>query len=199
MVVEVAASDIVKIDDDKVKFPKGNVVFVGSRKDATDYLIARSPPNKTVIGAMLTVGDKKCISVGYGGTATAGYNGTATAGDYGTATAGDYGTATAGYAGTATAGDYGTATAGYAGTATAGHSGTATAGHSGTATAGNYGTATAGDNGTVSAGANGILQLITYVNNRKKIITAYVGEKDIQPNVKYQLDKNNKFIRKRKK
>jgi hypothetical protein len=91
----------------KVKSPEAWVEFVGDRKAATDWIVAKGARGAVV-----------------GGTATAGDRGTATAGDYGTATAGDYGTATAGDYGTATAGDGGTATAGYGGTATAGDYGT---------------------------------------------------------------------------
>ena len=106
LVVEVLASEIVILDGgDKVKFPRGIVVFCGDRKGATEYVNERKP------GAIAGL--------------------TTTAGNSGTATAGNSGTATAGYAGTATAGDSGTATAGYAGTATAGYAGTATAGEAG--------------------------------------------------------------------
>ena len=93
LVVRVLADEIVKIDDgEKVKFPRGEVVFCGERREATDFLAGK-------VGAQ--------IRAIVGATATAGYAGTATAGYAGTATAGDEGTATAGYAGTATAGDEG--------------------------------------------------------------------------------------------
>jgi hypothetical protein len=102
-------------------------------------------------------------------------------------TAGDSGTATAGVRGTATAGVCGTATAGYSGTATAGDSGTATAGHSGTATAGDYGTATAGVRGTI---------MIKYWDVQKQryyVKVGNIGEDDLKPNVKYQLNSKNEF------
>jgi hypothetical protein len=111
LVVEVLATDVVELDG-KVKFPRGEVVYCGTRQGATE-LIQR--PGRAVIGGSVTAGDR--------GTATAGDRGTATAGYRGTATAGGYGTATAGYGGTATAGGYGTATAGERGTATAGNDG----------------------------------------------------------------------------
>jgi len=107
LVVSVAATDIIDLDR-KVKFPRGEVVFCGSRRDATSYLQAHGGQGRAIIGATATAG--------YGGTATAGGRGTATAGGRGTATAGEAGTATAGYGGTATAGNRGTATAGEAGT-----------------------------------------------------------------------------------
>ena len=83
MVVKVQKDLIVDLDQ-KVKFPKCEVVFCGDKKDAAALIYEKSP-NKNI----------KCCA------------GTATAGDAGTATAGYAGTATAGYAGTATAGDEG--------------------------------------------------------------------------------------------
>jgi hypothetical protein len=164
LVVEVELSSVVMLGG-KVKFPRGDVRFVGEKHEAAAYLIEHEPQAKgvAVIGASLTVGDEQTVIVGALGTATAGNSGTATAGDggaatagySGTATAGDGGAATAGYRGTATAGDSGTATAGNSGTATAGDSGTATAGDRGAATAGNSGTATAGNSGTATAGDRG--------------------------------------------
>jgi hypothetical protein len=218
----------------KVKFPAANVIFAGSRLEATTIVKARYP-DAAVIGANVAVEDRRVAVVGYRGTATAGDGGMATAGNWGTATAGDYGTATAGYRGAATAGDEGTATAGDEGTATAGYGGTATAGDYGTATAGDYGmatagdggtatagkwgtatagdggtatagdegtatagdegTATAGDYGTATAGESGMLQIYYHDrNDRRRIATAYVGENNIQPNVKYRLDGNADFV-----
>ena len=97
-IVSVKAEDIVNLDE-KVKFPRGEVVASGNRLEITNMLQANAP-GRRVIGAVVT----------------AGYNGTAVAGDGGTATAGPYGTATAGDGGTAVADDRGTATAGYNGT-----------------------------------------------------------------------------------
>ena len=122
LVVRVRESEIVDLGG-KVKFPRGVVVFSGSRDEAIDYLLKNGAAGCAVMYAKATAGN--------GGTATAGYKGTATAGDYGTATAGNGGTATAGYKGTATAGDHGTATAGNGGTATAGDHGTVAAGEGG--------------------------------------------------------------------
>ena len=99
LVVEVAKSSIVELPG-KVKFPRGEVIFVGDREAAVAYLVERAPSGKSIAFHRATAG--------YGGTATAGESGTATAGDRGTATAGDRGTATAGYGGTATAGEGGT-------------------------------------------------------------------------------------------
>jgi hypothetical protein len=98
----------------KVKFPTAEVIFVGSRLNATALVKARYP-DAAVIGANVAVENGRVAVVGERGTATAGDWGAATAGSYGTATAGSYGTATAGECGTATAGEHGTATAGNSG------------------------------------------------------------------------------------
>ena len=58
----------------KVKSPRGEVVFCGDRKSATDYIIEHGARG-AVIGAVISAGDR--------GTATAGDRGTATAGDGG--------------------------------------------------------------------------------------------------------------------
>ena len=110
-VVKVIESEIIDLGG-KVKFPRCEVIFTGSQKDATDILLKKYGACGNIIGATVVVGDKQHAIAGNYGTATAGNNGTATAGTYGTATAGDYGNATAGYWGTATAGYRGTATAG---------------------------------------------------------------------------------------
>jgi hypothetical protein len=181
LVVEVEESTIVMLGG-KCKFPSATVRFVGSKKDATDFLIANEPraASVAVIGATVAVGDSQSATVGALGTATAGYKGTATAGNYGTATAGNYGTATAGYKGTATAG--------YKGTATAGNYGTATAGYKGTATAGNYGTATAGDEGEIR------IRYWDTKANRYRTKVGYIGEDGLEPNIAYRLDDQHKFV-----
>ena len=107
LVVEVRKEDLVALDH-KVKFPRGEVLFVGALHEAADLIAARAPLDTAVIGRFVTAGNYGTATAGNSGTATAGEGGTATAGYSGTATAGNYGTATAGNYGTATAGDYGT-------------------------------------------------------------------------------------------
>lgn len=82
-VVKVLATDIVHIGTDKVKFPRGVVVYTGDRSGATSFLHAKIGNGFSIHGVATTAGDR--------GTATAGKYGTATAGDNGTATAGKYG------------------------------------------------------------------------------------------------------------
>jgi len=190
LVVRVEDSQI-RMLGGKCKFQSGEVVFVGGKAEAADYIIANEPKAATVavVGRSAIGGYNELVTVGALGSATAGASGTATAGDYGTATAGNYGTATAG--------DYGTATAGYRGTATAGIYGTATAGNRGTATAGNRGTATAGNRGTATAGDKGEIRICWYdgKNDRHRTVIGYVGEDGIEANVTYKLDAKNKFVK----
>ncbi len=213
MVVEVDASAVVDLQS-KVKFPRGEVVYCGTRDGATDYILAHGGAGRACAYARVTAGYMGTATAGYRGTATAGYMGTATAGDGGTATAGDEGTATAGDDGTATAGHDGTATAGYMGTATAGNGGTATAGNGGTATAGDRGTSTAGDRGTATAGyrgtatagyrgnatagdegtataGNGGTVCVRWYDgtaSRYRLAVGYVGEGGIEANVPYRVE-----------
>ena len=82
IVWETVANDVRNLGE-KIKAPKGVVVFCGDRMGASQYMRDNG-------------GEGRCIA---GGTATAGVGGTATVGYLGTATAGYRGTATAGYLG----------------------------------------------------------------------------------------------------
>jgi hypothetical protein len=115
LVVEIPADTLVDLKG-KVKFPAGDVVHVGDRCSATEFLAAHP---------------------GAAGRAIAG--GTSTSGDRGTSTSGDRGTSTSGYRGTSTSGDGGTSTSGYGGTSTSGYGGTSTSGDRGTSTSGTDG------------------------------------------------------------
>ncbi len=176
-VVEVETRLIVKIDDAKVKFPRGKVVYTGTREKAT-AIIQKKYPGAKVIGAI----------------ATAGYAGQATAGYYGQATAVVYGKATAGHSGQATAGAYGQATAGTSGQATAGDYGQATAGHSGQATAGNSGKATAGHSGQATAGDLGSIHVRYWDGVRYRTVTGYIGEGGLKPRTAYKLNASHTFV-----
>ena len=106
LVLEVENDSIVELVG-KVKFPSCNVVFCGTRKDATDFIIQNGAKG-SVIGSYVTSGDF--------GTSTSGDNGTSTSGNWGTSTSGDVGTSTSGDKGTSTSGHYGTSTSGDKGT-----------------------------------------------------------------------------------
>ena len=75
LVVEVAKSSIVELPG-KVKFPRGEVVFVGDREAAVAYLVERAPSGKSIAFNTATAGDRGTATAGYGGTATAGESGT---------------------------------------------------------------------------------------------------------------------------
>ena len=194
LVLKVKTDSIIHFDG-KCKFPKADVVFVGSRDEAIAYIEKTYPYLRTMplLFANRTAGDSGVVATGDCGTAIAGFRGTARAGFRGTATVGNYGTATAGFRGTAIAGFRGIATAGTGGTATAGTHGTAIAGTGGTATVGDCGTATAGEFGTAMAGIGGIIQ-IHYFHDRDRIAIGYIEENGLKPNVKYTLDANHNFV-----
>ena len=59
LVVEVAKSSIVELPG-KVKFPRGEVIFVGDREAAVAYLVERAPSGKSIAFHRATAG--------YGGT-----------------------------------------------------------------------------------------------------------------------------------
>lgn len=80
----VAADHAVRIDNDKSKFPRCTIVYVGTRDGACAYLLERAPRDVAVPYVHVTADDEGTATAGDGGTATAGYGGTATAGDGGT-------------------------------------------------------------------------------------------------------------------
>jgi hypothetical protein len=88
LVVEVLASEVVDLQQ-KVKFPRGTVVFCGSRLDATKYIAERAPNTvKAIVGGTSTSGDGGTSTSGDGGTSTSGVGGTSTSGVWGTSTSG---------------------------------------------------------------------------------------------------------------
>ena len=182
----------------KVKFHRGNVIYVGSFIEATN--LVRTSPTLCGFYGTATAGRCSNATAGYRGTAIAGNCGTANAGHYGTANAGDTGKATAGDYGTATAGDYGTATVGHYGNATAGDKGTATAGLEGTATVGSEGTATVGSEGIAIAGNGGTVaggdKAVIVVRDEHGIAYfAQVGVAGIKPNIPYTI-KDGQWVEK---
>ncbi|GAB5100525.1 DUF7666 domain-containing protein [Caballeronia sp. HLA56] len=204
LVVEAQTDGIIVLDG-KCKFSRGEVVFVGGMKEATDFIIAHEPRalSGPVIGAHVTVGQGLTATVGALGSATTGDYGVAAAGDFGSACAGDYGsavagmsgTATVGFKGSATAGDYAHATGGEFSEARVGDFGRATVGDGGRAMAGLSGIAESGLAGTAGAGENGQIRIrywdpITY---RYRTNVGYVGEDGLLPNVPYKLDGNFQF------
>ncbi len=204
LVVKVKNKHIIDLRD-KVKFKKGNVVFCGDRKSATDYLIANDAIASTnpVIGAFITTGAYGTSTSGYGGTATSGFkgtstsghNGTSTGGHYGTSTSGTYGTSISGVRGKSTSGDYGTSTSGDYGTSTSGVHATSTSGDHGTSTSGYNGTSTSGRYGTSTSGHNGTIIIKYYKNGRYYSKVGHIGEDGLEPNVAYKLNDSFEFVK----
>jgi len=95
----------------KVKFPKGTVVYAGTKKEAVK-IITEAYPGEPVAFAARHSGDN--------GVSISGDYGVSTSGNDGTSTSGNYGTSTSGVDGTSTSGDYGDSTSGIDGTSTSG-------------------------------------------------------------------------------
>jgi len=96
---------------------------------------------------------------------------------------------------TVTGGNHSTVTGGYHSTVTGGYGSTVIGGSDSIVSAGEYSTATGGHYSTISGGNSSILSLKWFDGKRTRIVTAYVGEDGIQPNVAYKLDDNGKFVR----
>ena len=73
--------------DGKVKFPEAEVVFVGSRYDATNF-IRELGARGAVIGSTVTGGNCSTVTGGYSSTVTGGVGSTVTGGDRSTVTGG---------------------------------------------------------------------------------------------------------------
>jgi len=162
----------------KVKFPKGTVVYAGTKEEAVK-IIAEAYPGEPVVFAnrhsgydgVSTSGDYGASTSGDSGTSISGYRGTSTSGYQGTSTSGNYGTSTSGYYGKSTSGNYGKSTSGDGGASISGDNGTSTSdmfgisisgdysksvsSYCGNSTSGDYGKSTSGDNGTSTSGIGG--------------------------------------------
>ena len=99
----------------KVKFPKGTVVYAGTREEAVK-IIAEAYPGEPVVFANRHSGDDGVSTSGDYGNSASGDCGISTSGDYGKSTSGDGGKSASGDFGTSTSGDYGTSTSGVGGT-----------------------------------------------------------------------------------
>ena len=203
-IVKVARSEVVRIDDAKVKFPRGWVVFTGGSAAAKKFILPAMVASvfKGAEGNTATGDGGHAAATGDKGHAAAtGYNGHAAAtGDNGHAAAtGDRGHAAAtGYRGHAAAtGDNGHAAAtGYNGHAAAtGDSGHAAAtGYSGHAVAtGDRGIAASlGIYARAKAAKDGAIMLAEWVHDGQRwtiasVFASKVGENGIEPDVWYEL------------
>jgi hypothetical protein len=143
---------------DKVKYPEGNVLFTGSRGEATAMVLAAAPNGTTVAALTLTGGDDSTLTGGDDGTTvaaltlTGGDDSTLTGGDDSTLTGGNRSTLTGGNRSTLTGGDDSTLTGGYGSTLTGGNRSTLTGGYGSTLTGGYGSTLTGGNRSTLTGG-----------------------------------------------
>ena len=76
LVLQVLTSSLIDLNG-KVKFPSATVVFVGDRKEATDFIQKYAPSSvRAIIGAFVTTGERGTSTSGDGGTSTSGEKGT---------------------------------------------------------------------------------------------------------------------------
>ena len=113
LVVEVDESTIVDINGEEVKFPRGRVIFVGERHEATNYLHRNRQAGSRCLWLSAECGDDSTLTGGDDSTLTGGYGSTLTGGDHSTLTGGDHSTLTGGNRSTLTGGYGSTLTGGY--------------------------------------------------------------------------------------
>lgn len=202
LVLKVLKKDIIDLVG-KVKFPKGEVIHVGDRKSATDFICAHPESfNKRVIGCYRKVGDYGVAVGGDYSDLTGDDDSTLigrdhcilTGGDYSTLTGRDHCIVTGGHASIITGGsgstlngeDYSTITGGDCSTITGGEESILTGGFGSTITGGECSTITGGEDSFLTGGK---LSTLTWKiwNNEDRFIhhTVYVGENGIKPNTKY--------------
>ena len=180
--------NLIHIDQEKVKFKNGTIVFSGTRKEATDFLRPLLPQemvDKTIIGEFLQVGD---------GEKTIG-------GDYSTVSGGNHSTISGGYSSTVSGGNHSTISGGSASTVSGGYGSTVSGGHGSTVSGGDYSTVSGGnhsivsggDSSTVSGGDSSQLRITHWNGNKYRTAIAYVGENEIEPNTKYHINQKFEF------
>ena len=76
-----------------------------------------------------------------------------------------------------------------------GHRSTVTGGYGSTLISGNYSIMTGGYGSIVTGGAGSVLSIKHFDGKMIRVVTSYVGEDGIEPNVAYKLDDNGKFVR----
>ncbi len=168
-VVEVETKDIVSIDNAKVKFPRGNVIYSGTRVDAIIRVLCGSEAWDYTKAAAKAWGEK-C-----GNSSKA-----ASSGNYSTAaSSGNYSTAASSgnSSKAASSGDYSMAAS------SGNYSKAASSGDSGIA-------ATIGHNGAAKAGANGLV-IVTYwveAEKRYRACVGNVGEDGIIADTWYRVE-----------
>ena len=184
--------------DGRIYVSGDRIVFSGNITDAADFIARYAPEGSVIIGRKAMVGNKGMLHVGDYGTAVTGDRGSAVSGWCGKSIAGSHGFARSDRYGSAEAGDNGvalvrsngTAVSGNYGVSVAGNFGTAISGFEGDSVAGDFGTAISGFGGIVRSGHKGIIQvqMNDAFNNRTRLVTGYIGENGLRPNVPYRID-----------
>jgi len=182
LVVKADESEVLEITEDgggKHGFRRGEVVFCGDRKGATDFILANGAAGKAVIGAVLTGGDGAVLTGGGGAMLTGGYRSTLTGGDWSTLTGGYGAVLTGGDGAVLTGGDRSTLTGGYGAVLTGGDGAVLTGGDGATLTGG--------------YGATLLIRWFDISKSRYRIAVAEVGENGVSPNKPYRVD-GGKFV-----
>lgn len=164
LVLKVLKSDIINFGD-KVKFPKGEVIYAGGRKGATDLILAHPEgKDKNVIGCYQIVEDGKSAVGGYRSTLVGGNKSNLTGGEKSKLTGGDYSTLVGDW--------YSTLTSGYESNIKGGP-----------------GSIIEGREGSILSGGNdSSLTWVIFTSTIGYVYhTVYVGKDGIKPNTKYRL------------
>ena len=208
----------------KHKFQTCRIVAFGNRADITSQLrrmtggavhglIETVGDNSTLTGgdnSTLTGGNGSTLTGGYDSTLTGGYDSTLTGGNHSTLTGGRHSTLTGGYGSTLTGGNgstltgghHSTLTGGYNSTLTGGNGSTLTGGYSSTLTGGNGSTLTGGNGSTLTGGYSSTLTggyrstliFLKWIDRRRRVLIAYVGEDGIKPGVAYRANDDHRAI-----
>lgn len=123
VVVLVDEADLIVYLHNEVRYPRGEVVFCGDRKGATDYILANGGAGKAVVGAFVSVGDCQMAVSGVSGASTSGFGGISVSGDFGAALSEAGGLSMSCGWGVSMSGDFGVTLSGVGGEATAGKNG----------------------------------------------------------------------------
>ena len=186
----VKADDAVDLDG-KHKFPRCEVVALGERATVTAALYALRPG--PIHYLMLTGGNRATLTGGNRSRLTGGDRSRLTGGDYATLTGGyeatltggDYATLTGGNRATLTGGDRSTLTGGNRATLTGGYYATLTGGYYATLTGGDRSRLTGGDRARLTGGDRATLIFLRWIDGRRRVLTAYVGEDGIEEGKAY--------------
>jgi len=176
----------------KHKFKACTVVAFGPRHEITAKLHELRPG--PIHWLVLAGGDHATLTGGYRATLTGGNGATLTGGYRATLTGGDGATLTGGNDATLTGGDGATLTGGNDATLTGADHATLTGGYRATLTGGKFATLTGGNGATLTGGNYATLIFLRWVNDRRRVLTAYVGEDGIKPGVAYKANDDHTAV-----